>query len=170
MILNLKFSIFKHNSMVLTQPPSTMQQQQQQHQQFEQHQQQQQQPSSQVESKFRIIKTDSNASRSTDNPSEQTDSSSSSAHQQVEDANDAHLPHSHQQAASLNIIGNYQRRGRWLVKDFSPDQLVQGMKTTGVPPVQHHQTVDEAYMNAHLHQANANQTRMMIFLIDKFLK
>lgn len=83
---------------------------------------------SQTESKFRIIKTDSLGNRSSLNAdqldsSHQTDEGEAHSYQQIQtDANSSQYP----AQSNLNMIGNYQRRGRWLVKDFSPDQLKSG--------------------------------------------
>lgn len=108
-------------------------------QQFEQNQ---------IESKFRIIKTDSSGNHSSIN-ADQTDNNN-----QIEDMNGVgmgeqqHQGHQQQtQHASLSMIGNYQKRGRWFVKDFSPDQLINQTKTA---PSSHHPTLEEPLNTNHV--------------------
>lgn len=94
------------------------------------------------ESKFRIIKTDSTGNRHSTEPIAEnnnnltgneeiastfyngihgmTNGVDSSSHQSTM----SQQSNNQQHAASLNMIGNYQR-GRWIVADFSPEQLIQ---------------------------------------------
>lgn len=103
--------------------PGQSQPQQQQQQQFDQSQSS---SSNQTESKFRIIKTDPveslTSSETVVDPPPTDQVLLNGFDHQNQNISDQQQQ---QQNQSLTTIGNYQRRGRWLVKDFSPDQLIQ---------------------------------------------
>lgn len=152
--------------MIMSQQATTQQQQQQ----FDLQQQQQQtgNGNNQIESKFRIIKTDSSGNHTANSPDHIVIVDSNSLVGQIDESmmngggvmignvvthQDINQQQQQQQHSSLNMLGDYQRRGRWLVKDYSPaDQLTYNQANSAATNT-HHTTNLEDTINTNHHSS-----------------